>query len=619
MNNPEPDKERKPAIKKRTWLIAAGLIFVPTLMLLILTLAVQPLLPAPWNNALIVFGIVFAAVLAGLSGVLDTLVLAGKLSGEGEAPGVVESVVATGTGAQAIQNTGSLIMGEVNVNLLTQEAAAVFLDGISGFAATDMHQATEQYLRTLANRYQYLEFKGMGVVDRVPLRLPLLQMYVPLRARIELPEGETWARDLRLAGRLASEEEQEAIGRRVSEPQPVLALLLQHPGLIILGDPGAGKTTFLKYLALCLALGQDVGLGQRLPVLLPLSAYANQLTRRDLALVDFIAAYYQGLVGRDLPLERLLRAALGEGRALLLLDGLDEVKDPGQRRRVVERVAQFFSYWQQQGNKFILTSRIVGYREVRPTVAGVMECTLDDFDQAEKETFVEKWTAAIEWAAQDHAELAAQAAAREKGDLLAAINNNPGVRRLAANPLLLTILALMKRQGVTLPERRVELYEQYVRTLLQHWNLARGLDAPAIHSLDPGETLKVLAPLALWMHETSPGVGLVKQQVLRRQLTAICHERGWPEPEKAAKQFLQDARDHAGLLVERGQGTYGFLHLTFQEYLAAVAVAQKGQSDPQPVVDALAARLDDDGWRAIPSLWPGIACSWKQQDTGLWM
>ena len=59
-----------------------------------------------------------------------------------------------------------------------------------------------------------------------------------------------------------------------------------------------------------------MGLGQRLPVLLPLSAYANQLTRRDLALVDFIAAYYQGLVGRDLPLERLLRAALGEGRAL---------------------------------------------------------------------------------------------------------------------------------------------------------------------------------------------------------------------------------------------------------------------------------------------------------------
>ncbi|GAB4163714.1 MAG: hypothetical protein Fur0021_39070 [Candidatus Promineifilaceae bacterium] len=407
---------------------------------------------------------------------------------------------------------------------------------------------------------------------------------------------------MHVAGRPVSAEEAEAMGRRISEPQPVLALLQKHAGLIILGDPGAGKTTFLKYLALCLALGQDMGLGERLPVLLPLSAYANRLAQRDVALAEFIAEYYQGLVGRELPLGRLLATALDKGQALLLLDGLDEVRDAGQRRRVVERVAQFFSFRQQQGNKFILTSRIVGYREVQPVVTGVTECTLVDFDDAEMEAFVDKWTAALEQAAQANPQLAAQAAAREKAELLAAIRNNPGVRRLAANPLLLTILALMKRQGVTLPERRVALYEQYVQTLLQHWNLARGLDGPGGQSLDVTATVKVLAPLALWMHETSPGVGLVKEQALRRQLATICQERGVTEPEQAARHFLRDARDYAGLLVERGQGTFGFIHLTFQEYLAGVAVAQKGQTDPQPVVDALAARLDDDNWREVARL-----------------
>ncbi|GAB4163709.1 MAG: hypothetical protein Fur0021_39060 [Candidatus Promineifilaceae bacterium] len=184
-------------MKKRTWLIAALLLFVPTVVLLLLTLAVQPLLPAPWNSTLIVLGVVVAAVLAALSGVMDTLYLADRLSGKKESealpPVGVESMTVFRERAQAIQNTGSLMTGDVNVNVLAAEAADAFLLRWGGAAAADLRQVTAQYLQTLANRYQYLEFKGMGVVDRVPLRLPLRQMYVPLKARIELPEGETWA------------------------------------------------------------------------------------------------------------------------------------------------------------------------------------------------------------------------------------------------------------------------------------------------------------------------------------------------------------------------------------------------------------------------------------------
>lgn len=401
----------------------------------------------------------------------------------------------------AIGQAQTVITGDVIV--VTQETATDFLTALPRRPRSDLRPATAQYLAYLVNRYRYLEFKGMGVYDRIPLKLSLLQMYVPLQARIEMPEGETWARALHLAGRKISAEEVEAIGRRLSEPQPVLNLLQKNPGLIILGDPGAGKTNFLKYLALCLAIGRDMGVGPRLPVLLPLSAYANELDKnQDIALPDFIAAYYQRLVGRKLPIGELLATALDEGRALLLLDGLDEVKETGLRLKVVERVIQFFSFRRQQGNKFILTSRIVGYKEVRSTTSGLAECTLVDFAQPEIEQFVTQWTVAIEQAAQGDQAIAAWEAAREKEELLQAIANNPGVRCLAANPLLLTILAMMKRQGVALPERRVELYEQYINTLLKHWNLARGLDRAPSRDLDIIETMRVLAPLALWMHET---------------------------------------------------------------------------------------------------------------------
>jgi formylglycine-generating enzyme required for sulfatase activity len=482
--------------------------------------------------------------------------------------------------------------------------------------AEALRRATECHLAYLVDRYRYLDFRGMGVSDRIPLRLPLLDMYVPLRARIELPEGETWAREIRLAGREVPDEERAAIGDRLSEPQPVMNLLRENDSLIILGDPGAGKTTFLKYLALKLAAGkgEELGLEARLPLLVPLSAYANALAEQDVRLDDFVACYLHDL-GADLPVEAMLEEALREGGALVLLDGLDEVKDQGLRRTVVERVVDFYAFHHRAGNRFVVTSRIIGYREVRPVAEGLAECTLVDFGDEEIQEFVGKWTAALERAARGDTPVATSEAEREREELLGAVHRNPGVRGLAANPLLLTILALMKRQGVTLPERRVELYDQYVRTLLSSWNRARGLGRAPTRDLDVVETMRILAPLALWMHQVSPGVGLAKRGDLQRELEEIYRERGEADPERAAWRFMEDVREHAGLLVERGAGRYGFIHLTFEEYLAAVGIARLGQRGSEPIVDILGEHVGDPAWREVALLTVGhlgVVKQWEE-------
>ncbi|HQH85713.1 MAG TPA: SUMF1/EgtB/PvdO family nonheme iron enzyme, partial [Anaerolineaceae bacterium] len=450
----------------------------------------------------------------------------------------------------------------------------------------DLQKATRRYLTFLYDQYCYLGLKGLGVLDGVPLRLSLLDLYIPLKARLELPRGETWQPEVRVAGRKLSE--QEANPARLSEPQPVLDVLKKHAGLILLGDPGAGKSTFLKYLTVQLALGQDLGLGDRLPVLVPLAAYANALEAGDVRLDDFIADYFCQTCG-DLPVSEMLRQALEAGRVLVLLDGLDEVKDQGLRVTVVERAVQFYNFHRRSGNKFVITSRIIGYREVRPNADDLIEGTLIDFDDEEIQLFVERWTSALE--RQAHAagsQIAGLEAEKEKTELLDSIQHNPGVRKLAANPLLLTILAVMKRQGVTLPERRVELYEQYVKTMLSVWNKARSLTGRSTgKDLDVIQTVRILAPLALWMHEVSPGVGLVKREDLKRKLRAIYAERGEADPEQAANNFLSDVHEHTGLLLERGPGEYGFIHLTFEEYLAGVAIALRGQGN----VDTLMANI----------------------------
>ena len=467
--------------------------------------------------------------------------------------------------------------------------------------ATDLRVATTAYLNYLLDRHYYLSLKGMGVSDRVPLKLNLLDLYVPLKARLELPEGETWQRNLSLAGRQPTDEEQSL---HLSESLPVLNILKEHSGVIVLGDPGAGKTTFLKYLALRLARaeGEQIGLGDWLPILLPIAAFANALQSRDVPLDEFIAEYFTG-IGADLPIGPMLSEALKAGRALILLDGLDEVRDLNLRNTVVERVTDFYAFHRRNGNKFVLTSRIVGYRSVRPSAEGLAECTLVDFDDGEIEDFVSRWTHAIEKQAQGSTAVALADAEADRRELLDAIHENEGVRRLASTPLLLTILALMKRQGVSLPERRVQLYDQYVTTLLSTWNRARSLSGRAPgRDLDEIQTVRVLAPLALWMHEVSPGVGLVNREDLRRKLEEIFAERGEHSPQTAARQFLQDVRDHAALLLERGPGEFGFIHLTFEEYLAAVAIALSGQGNSKPITDLLAPHIGEQAWHEVTLL-----------------
>lgn len=468
--------------------------------------------------------------------------------------------------------------------------------------AEKLREATAAYLSYLTDRHYYLNLKGMGISDRVPLRLKLLDLYVPLKARMELPEGDTWKRDLSLAGRDVTNDEQEFL--HFGESVPLLRVLQKHSGVIVLGDPGAGKTTFVKYLALRLARGEggDIGLNDYLPILLPLAAFANALQTRDIRLDDFIAEYFAG-IGADLPVGTMLQEALKVGRALILLDGLDEVRDINIRNTVVERVVDFFAFHRREGNKFVLTSRVVGYRAVRPSAEDLVECTIVDFEDDEIEEFIKYWTTALEKQAQGNTAVARSDAEIDRRELLDSIQQNPGVRQLASTPLLLTILALMKRQGVSLPERRVQLYDQYVNTMLSTWNRARSLSGRAPgRAIDELQTVRILAPLALWMHEVSPGVGLVGREDMRRKLEELFLERSEASPHQAARQFLIDVREHAALLLERGPGEYGFIHLTFEEYLAAVAIALKGQGNAVSIIETLSDHVGEQAWREVTLL-----------------
>ncbi|MBN1660902.1 MAG: SUMF1/EgtB/PvdO family nonheme iron enzyme [Anaerolineae bacterium] len=519
-----------------------------------------------------------------------------------------ESSIQTG-GGSAVQGDVQVREGDfvgrdkIDIHVTWQGAPFVL-------AEPDLAQLRAGYLAYLRQAYQYLDFKGLPQVDKIAQQLALDAVYVPLRARAEVPAGDTW---LRVAGRAwkgeAPDDESvaelaEAHGL-LAHAEPVLAdeALAQAPGLVILGDPGAGKSTLLKVLALGLAR-LDEG---PLPILVPLNAYADALAREAISLHDFLPAYFATRQHRLKELGPLFDAALEAGQAVVLLDGLDEVQ--ARRTFLVRLVHDFAAEHVPEpargeeavpGNRLVVTSRIVGYHEAPLDGARWRTYTLVDFGHDEIERFADRWTLAFETTTQGDTDLARAVAARERDELLAAIQANPGIERLASNPLLLTILALIKRQGVSLPQRRVELYELYLRTLINAWNKARSLDRrPVGPEMDYLETVQVLAPLGLWLRETNPTAGLVTRVELEAWLAGY-YRREWelaPGPaRREAREFLRAVNRYSNLLVERGQDQFGFLHLTFEEMLAAKGIAAQAQLGPKDAVDTILHYLDDPAW-----------------------
>ncbi len=481
---------------------------------------------------------------------------------------------------------------------------------------TNFKTLRQRYLQYLLDAYQYLEFKGIVQFEKLPLRLALEKVYVNLWAQPELPTSETLKEELRLAGRKISadkemllDDELELMVER-AKPMQIEPALSEHQALVILGDPGSGKSTLLKHLALNAARNFDRE--KRLPILLPLAAYANALQARPhLSLREFLPEFYKGLQEFPENPAPLFYEALENGKTLVLLDGLDEVHDPSERSRVVHHVKNFYLNHRQitdrplgatgQSNKFIITSRIVGYRETPLEAENVSHLTLLDFNKEQISQFAENWCHTYEIAQSGETPKAARDAENEKGKLLKSIFGNAGVEKLAANPLLLTILALIHRQGTELPNRRAELYELYLTTLIKTWNRARSLAGMSVGSMDDKETVKILAPLAYWMHANRPS-GTARRVELEREITRHFTERrkhALDDAEREAARFLDDVRTYSGLLAERGPDAYGFVHLTFEEYLAARHIVFQGQVDEQKSLELLRQHAYDPAWREV--------------------
>src|SRR5579875_2439438 len=455
------------------------------------------------------------------------------------------------------------------------------------------------HLRAVSDRPRF----GMAL-EREQLEQETRRLYE--RGDLSIEEREEYIQQLRAAawrsemveGILASIAK---AGKDLTIEDVFTDLKAGSPVAILLGGPGAGKSTTMRWLALRMAraLRANAPLEQayapaRIPLLLRISDYAAYLVDPERKIARqtgsdgrphlFMAFVRQKLEEIDPGLPAIILEALAQGRCLVLLDGLDEVASDDLRRQVAADIFAFLNQHclkqgrQEPFNCILITSRIVGYDP--GALSQYREYTLLDLSDSQIEAFLSSWCPAVELSlvvketrsqeenaltAQDRRRARAEGE-RQRNDLLRSFRDNPGIKRLAVNPLMLTILALIQRSGGRLPHRRIDLYNSVTRTLLDNWNRTRGGKRFADDEIGVAED--VLSVIAFEMHRRD--LPLTHQRALELARASLAYPQSAEHVAQAnVEQFLNTLSESSGLFVERGQGLYGFMHRTFQEYYAA--------------------------------------------------
>ncbi|WP_081476091.1 HEAT repeat domain-containing protein [Micromonospora maris] len=351
--------------------------------------------------------------------------------------------------------------------------------------------------------------------------------------------------------------------------------------IVLLGDPGSGKSAAAQYLALALAGACDeprlAALNQYLPVLIELRSYAaHRGDGRCDGLLDYVGhRHQQGLTGID---QEVLESYLRQGgQALFLFDGLDEVFDPAQREEVAAQIATFANEY--PGVLSVVTSRAAGYQRHTFANAGFDHFTLEDLDDEQITQFLDNWyryvmpTPAVE-------------AQRQRRQLLDMLRNSRAMHEIAGNPLLLMLMTIVGRSH-PLPRNRRRLYAHVTDVLISEWDVTKQLreshgDVP---SLDLQAKRRLLRHLAFHMQfrESGPAGNYIDSdelgRVFRDHLVAFY---GF-ENERAlamAYSMIEKLRHRSFILERYGLRLFGFVHRAFLEFFCAEEIVDRFENDP---------------------------------------
>jgi len=455
------------------------------------------------------------------------------------------------------------------------------------------------YLRVAADRYSRIQL--LGFAKEVRASLSLSEMYVELRGTPD--ERMIIEKHYKNVDEASEELSARGNSRDLSMEDAFAAAWARgkRRSIVILGEPGSGKTTYLKRVFVTLAEGNGKQLGDDLADAVPIFLPLRTLAEGEPTLESLLE---RQLAELKLPNPAALRdRLLALPKVVFLLDGLDEVHDAAvasgappadstKRGAAVADRAAVLRWLAEIEHRYpnarcALTCRIAGFPHEERHGSDCLLFYLQPLKAERIEEFVYNWFRLVAVHTKGSSDSAIAEGRKRSDDLVKRIHKaqeDARAKRLlemAENPLLLTAICLVfyDRHG-NLPERRADLYEDCIRILARTWREAAGLKA----FLDEGRIRALLQPIAWFLHKRGEGSPENPQglRATAAELEAVLA----PELAKheatrslSAKRFLTQIRDESGLLTGFSGDRFGFMHLGLQEYLAARHVRERGAQE----------------------------------------
>lgn len=463
---------------------------------------------------------------------------------------------------------------------------------VTGLTATQA-RVIEAYRTFLLKDCGQMTIEGVRAdMDTAQRKFDLERLFVPLELQAVPPDIP--AQDPDREQKLRSWQEKN------KSPSAFGALFKKNKRLALLALPGGGKTILLKRLAVAYSdlarrrtCTDDLPDLNLTPIIIRCRDWREHIRRPLLSMLQNIVEVtgnpeLEGLHEALIPL-------LKKGQVLLLIDGLDEIHNDGDRATFVENLETFIEDY--KNIRVVVTSREAGFSLVAPTLARF--CTrwrIAPLNEAAIRSLCDYWHLLMSGDSPD--------SVTESREVAERILGRDSLRRLSETPLLLTMLLVVKHGYGRLPPDRVSLYDRAVEVLLDTWNI-KGHQA-----LDPKEAVPQLAYVAFRLMQ------LKQQTVTENDLLRLLTEAREKVPQiglyanDTPHAFLNRVELRSSLLIEAGRQLeggrivrlYQFRHLTFQEYLAAVAAAEghfPNYNEGNTVLTPVEQYLKNEEWKEV--------------------